>query len=362
MDFPINSSLIGSLTGSLNSSLVLALAVALWLVWVGPYFLRRPAMSAAETTAQTATQTATQTAAQASTQTAAPSTARVAVTADRPAANTIRPPASPDKGSQGIIMNNISTTPSGGGAAQFQSQEQPDVRPVQPGPAFRIHTGRTALAASGLLGILAVVVGTLLAAFTSVSWLLPVAGLAVVAAVVAMLRSLALRDRRRRMEDAFRAAMGPEPRYTQNRAAAAPDEVEAPAAEAPETEPQPETVLFDRESAAVPDESPAAPARVTAEELRTEALKVAAAAVQPPAKPSTTPWQPVELPKPIYVDAPRAERPAPEPIVLPETPRSLTKTPLRPASTPAPASAQAQQARPETGKINLDDVLQRRRA
>ena len=87
-----------------------------------------------------------------------------------------------------------------------------------------------------------------------------------------------------------------------------------------------------------------------------------AAAVQPPVRPSTTPWQPVELPKPVYVDAPKAERPAPEPIVLPETPRSLTKTPLRPAA-PAPAApAQAQQARPETGKINLDDVLQRRRA
>ncbi|MCC3290343.1 MULTISPECIES: hypothetical protein [unclassified Arthrobacter] len=356
MDFPLNSSLIASLNGSLNSSLVLALAVALWLVWVGPYFFRRPATSAAEAIAQTATQTAAQT--------AAPSTAPAAVAADRPAANTIRPPASPDKGSQGIIMNNISTTPSGGGATQFQSHDQPALRPAQQAPAFRIRTGRTVLAASGLLGVLAVVVGTLLAAFTAVSWLVPAAGLAAVAAVVAMLRTIALRDRRRRMEDAFRAAMGPEPRRTQNRAAAEPNELPAPAVQAPETEPQPETVLFDRESAAVPDESPAAaagaPARVTAEELRTEALKVAAAAVQPPARPSTTPWQPVELPKPIYVDAPKAERPAPEPIVLPETPRSLTKTPLRPTTAPAPA--QAEQARPETGKINLDDVLQRRRA
>ncbi|MCQ1945529.1 hypothetical protein [Arthrobacter sp. zg-Y1116] len=339
MDFPLNSSLLGSLLGSLNSSLVLALAVALWLVWVGPYFFRRPAASGAEALARPATQTAAQT------------------------ANTIRPPASPDKGSQGIIMNNISTTPSGGGATQFQSHDQPALRPAQQAPAFRIRTGRTVLAATGLLGVLAVVVGTLLAAFTSVSWLVPAAGLAAVAAVVAMLRTIALRDRRRRMEDAFRAAMGPEPRRTQNRAAVEPDEVPAPAVQAPETEPQPETVLFDRESAAVPGESPAAagvPARVTAEELRTEALKVAAAAVQPPARPSTTPWQPVELPKPIYVDAPKAERPAPEPIVLPETPRSLTKTPLRPAT--APASVQAEQARPETGKINLDDVLQRRRA
>ena len=266
-------------------------------------------------------------------------------------------------------MNNISTTPSGGGATQFQSQEQPAVHPVQPGAGFHIRTGRTVLVATGLLAILAVVVGTVLAAFTPVSWLVPAVGLAAVAAVVAALRSLALRDRRRRVENAFRAAMGPEPRYEQKRTAVVPDQEQAAPDKAADTEPQPETVLFDRESPAVPEQSVAsagaAPARVATDEPRTEVLEVAAA-VQPPVRPSTTPWQPVELPKPVYVDAPKAERPAPDPIVLPETPRSLTKTPLRPAApapAPAPAaSAQAQQARPETGKINLDDVLQRRRA
>ncbi|MCC9203731.1 hypothetical protein [Arthrobacter sp. zg-Y769] len=258
-------------------------------------------------------------------------------------------------------MNNISNTPSGGGSMQVHSQGQPAVRPVQPAPAFHIRTGRTALAATGVLAILAVVVGTVLAAFTSVSWLLPAAGLAAIAAVVAMLRSLAVRDRRLRVEKAFRAAMGPEPRYVSDRTAAALPE-EAPAPEAPDAEPQPETVLFDRESAAVPDQSVAVagavPARAPVDELRTEALNVAAAAVQPPPRPSTTPWQPVELPKPVYVDAPKAERPAPEPIAL-EAPRSVANTPLRPAAAPA---VPAQQERPETGKINLDDVLQRRRA
>ncbi|MCC9144962.1 MULTISPECIES: hypothetical protein [unclassified Arthrobacter] len=313
----------------MNSSLVLALAVALWLVWVGPYFLSRPPVFSA-------------------------SAARV-----RPAAKSIHPPASPDKGSQGIIMNNISNTPSGGGSTQFSTQGQQPAPQAQPAPVFRIRMGRTVLAAAGLLAVLTVVGGTLLAALTSVSWLLPAAGLAGLAAVVAALRSLALRDRRRKVENAFRAAMGPEPRQRRT-AAELPTEAQAPAVPA---EPQPETVLFDRESTSAPSgtavEAKAAP-RFTAEELRAEALKVAAAVHMPP-RPSTTPWQPVELPKPVYVDAPKAERPAPEPIVLPETPRSLSKTPLRPATPPA-LPAQADQARPETGKINLDDVLQRRRA
>ncbi|UWX96438.1 hypothetical protein N2K95_12305 [Arthrobacter zhaoxinii] len=255
-------------------------------------------------------------------------------------------------------MNNISTTPSGGGSLHVYGQQA--ARPAEPAQAFRIRTGRTVLAAAGLAAVLTVVIGTLLAAFTAVSWLLPVVGLGALAAVVAMLRSLALRDRRRRVDNAFRAAMGADPRELQNLSAA---ELEIPEAD---TEPQRETVLFDRESAPVPEETVAGggalPARTTAEEPRTEALQSVAAAVQPPARPSTTPWQPVELPKPVYVDAPKAERPAPEPIVLPETPRSLAKTPLRPSSAPAAPAAPAHQARPETGKINLDDVLQRRRA
>ncbi|MCC3277856.1 hypothetical protein LJ754_01595 [Arthrobacter sp. zg-Y40] len=342
MDFPLNS--------SLNSSLALALAVALWLFWVGPYFFRRPAAES------------------------------LAAGFSAAAVTTVRPPASPGTGFQGNIMNTSSHTPSGGG---FPHGREPGTtaRPTSAAP-LRIRTGRTVLAAVGFIALLAIPLGAVLAAVTSVSWLLPVAGLAVTAVVVSALRSLALRDRRRRMENAFRAAMGPLP---QNRAAVQDSSADGAAvgtaARAVPAEPQKETVLFDRESAASPHTgastetgvstemdtapgaeaapaaaAPTAPAPFTAEELRAEALKVAAAAQ--PVKPGTSPWQPVEVPKPIYVDAPKAERRAPEPIALPEPPRPLTKTPLRPGAVPAPAA----QERPEIGKINLDDVLQRRRA
>ncbi|WP_146361206.1 hypothetical protein [Arthrobacter yangruifuii] len=313
MDFPLNS--------SLNSSLVLALAVALWLVWVGPFFLRRPTASAAPTTAAT----------------------------------TIRPPVSPDKGSQGIIMNNIGTTPSGGGSLHVHGQ--PAARPAQP---FRIRTDRTVLAAAGLAGVLTVVVGTLLAAFTSVSWFVPAVGVAILAGAVAALRALTVRERRRRVDHAFRAAMGPDFRDVEEPSVLQLPE-ETPAAETEDAEPQPETVLFDLESAPAPDEAVAAagavPARPTPGPPPT-ARKSAPAAAHVPLRPGTTPWQPVELPKPVYVDSPKAERPAPEPIILPETPRSVAKTPLRPSTAPA----SVQRPRPESGKINLDDVLQRRRA
>ena len=322
MDFPLNS--------SLNSSLVLALAVALWLLWVGPYFFRRPAP-------------------------AVPAATTYNDAVSNPPANASRPPASPDKGSQGNTMNTISHTPSGGGSTQSHSYGEHSAGAPAPRP-FRIRTGRMALAATGLVALLAVVAGGVLAAFTSVSWLVPATGVVLTAAVVAALRSLAVRDRRRRVDHAFRAAMGPEPAPRSARPA---DTTEPAPAAVPE--PVRETVLFDLQAVPAPDSevqaaAPVVSPRLSAGELRAEALKVAAAT---PARPSTTPWEPVAVPKPVYVDAPKAERPAPEPIVLPEPPRPLTKTPIRP--TAAPAASTAADAS-DAGKINLDDVLQRRRA
>lgn len=255
-------------------------------------------------------------------------------------------------------MYNTSNTPSGGGSTQSYAGA-PDGG--MPAAAFRIRKGRLTLALAGLLALMTVLVGGVLAAATSVSWLVPAAGLATAAASVAGLRSLALRDRRRRVQTAFREAMGPDVQHRTGAAFPADDLLQEPQESIPaEPDPLRETVLFDLQAAPAPDTAEEAAHGVfTAPRAADEAAAAEPEVPKLPPTTGTTPWEPVEVPKPVYVDAPKAARPAPEPIVLPEPPRPMTKTPLRPGAVPALPSAQE---RPETGKINLDDVLQRRRA
>jgi glyoxylate carboligase len=105
-------------------------------------------------------------------------------------------------------------------------------------------------------------------------------------------------------------------------------------------------------------------------ELREAAFAVAvaagdtSAAAAPMAKPADTTWEPVDVPKPVYVEAAKAERPAPQPLDLPEAPKAAGKPSLKqgtpaaiPAAPPAKPLTKAQSA-----LSNLDDVLQRRRA
>jgi hypothetical protein len=142
------------------------------------------------------------------------------------------------------------------------------------------------------------------------------------------------------------------------------------AAPASEPEKPRESALFDAQA-----EAPK-PKPLTAIELREAALAVALAAgdesaaapVQGPAAPPESSWEPVEVPKPTYVEAPKAERPAPEPLALPEAPKSVGKPSLKqgPAAAPPVASPNAAPAKPltkaQSALSNLDDVLQRRRA
>ena len=80
-------------------------------------------------------------------------------------------------------------------------------------------------------------------------------------------------------------------------------------------------------------------------------------------------WEPVEVPKPTYVEAPKAERPAPEPLDLPEAPKPVGKPILKLPPPPPPPPRIPHSTRlwhPLQGiqctLSNLDDVLQRRRA
>ncbi len=221
--------------------------------------------------------------------------------------------------------------------------------------ALRIRYRRTGIALVGVVALLTAFVSTVLLLFGIGNALLPVAGLAVTAASVFLLRFLAVRDRKAKVNAAFRSAMTAPSR----RPVAPPSDVVARPAAA-----QRESQLFDAEA-----DKPR-PKPLTAVELREAALAVAVAAGDASAAgaasaaPVDATWEPVDVPKPVYVEAAKAERPAPQPLDLPEAPKAVGKPSLKqgaPAAAPD-ASAGKPLTKAQSALSNLDDVLQRRRA
>jgi hypothetical protein len=224
--------------------------------------------------------------------------------------------------------------------------------PAGPTGQFRIRYGRTALALVGLVSLLTAFVSAVLLAFGLGAPALPLACAALTVGSVALLRWLAVRDRKAKVNAAFRSAMS----------APAPQPATAHVPPKPEAAPvRAESPLFDAEA----DKPKIKP--LTAVELREAALAVAVAAGDSSAlqaAPGST-WDPVEVPKPVYVEAAKAERPAPEPLELPEAPKATGKPSLKQGATAVPATAapDAQQlSKAQSALSNLDDVLQRRRA
>jgi hypothetical protein len=321
----------------LSSSVILVAAVALWIVWVAPYVLRNGRhqfQAAGDLTLESVD----------------------AETANQQAGTIVYMAAQQEK-----RMDTRKSSEPATGRTPAPSGSGPAAKGTS---AFRIRYGRTAIAFVGLLSLLTAIVAGVLRLFgLGNPWVPAVAFLTGVAAVV-VLRRLAVRDRRRKVSAAFRAAMGSpvsrEP-AVERRAEAEP---------APESVKPRESALFDAEA-----EAPK-PKPLTAVELREAALAVALAAgdesaaapVQAPAASPETSWDPVEVPKPTYVEAAKAERPAPEPLALPEAPKSVGKPSLKqgPAAAPPAASPNAAPAKPltkaQSALSNLDDVLQRRRA
>ncbi|MBG6085487.1 hypothetical protein [Zhihengliuella flava] len=218
---------------------------------------------------------------------------------------------------------------------------------------LRIRYPRLALAVAGLVGLLTLVVTGVLAPFGVVSGLWPlIAALAFVGSVVA-LRALAIGDRRRRVIERINRT------YAEAVAATAVREQAHHGS----------SEVFDAQPGSGESER-----ALSVEELRAEARRVAAA--QAATKPvssthaldTSRQWQPVAVPKPTYVDAAKAERPQPEPLPVPQSKKpERVKSILAdtrsgeshsalsaPSAEPAPARESAQ-------RINLDDVLQRRR-
>ncbi|AUZ87637.1 hypothetical protein CVO76_08340 [Arthrobacter agilis] len=321
---------------SLDSSLVLAAVVGVWLLWVAPIVLRRTRPATAGSTPQ-----------------------MPRARTDVPVENMMTSNAPHDDAAAtgDDALPPARTTPDADGAPA--RSVAPRTMTVTP------YRGRMAVAAVGLVALVATLVTFALALFGAVSLLLPLACIAVVALAVAALRLLAVRGRQARVNRAFAHAMAPVREMAPERSAVV---LPAPAA------PRRPTTLFDaQETAARP---------LSAMELRTAALAVAHGssvvdvraaassttvdAALPPA--GTTAWAPVEVPRPTYVDAAKAERQAPAPLDLPEAPKPSTKTPIKASEAAARVAEAAEDAEaaavsaPMTGRINLDDVLQRRRA
>jgi hypothetical protein len=299
---------------------ILVVAVVLWIVWVAPYVLRNrrhQAQAAGDFLAELP-----------------------AIESSEPRAGTVLNITAQQEKAMEIRKSPETATETSGSATT--------------GGAFRIRYGRTAIALAGVLSLLTAFVSGVLLPFGIGSALLPVAGLAATAAAVAVLRSLAVRDRKAKVNAAFRSAMSAPVR---RQGSVATDTAARPAA-------RPESRLFDAEA----HQPKPKPKPLTAMELREAALAVAVAAGDASAavslKPADTTWEPVDVPKPVYVEAAKAERPAPQPLDLPEAPKAVGKPSLKqgvPAATPA-APAAKPLTKSQSALSNLDDVLQRRRA
>ena len=309
MDFP------------LSSSVILVVAVALWIVWVAPYVLRnrrQRLLPVGEI----------------------PGDALTDRTQGRAAGLALNVAAHQEK-------------------AMEPRKSAGTAKDAAPAPAgqLRIRYGRTALALVGLLSLVTAAVSGALLIFGLATPLLPVACLAVAFLAVAILRRLAVRDRRRRVNSAFRSAMSA-PAGRAGSAGVPPK----PAADRAAPALLPDRPLFDAEA------GPHHVKPLTAVELREAAMAVALAAgdTGAPARPATAsgaPWDPVEVPKPVYVEAAKAERPEPEPLALPEAPKAVGRPSLKQGAAPSAGAVEARQlTKAQSALSNLDDVLQRRRA
>lgn len=328
----------------LSSSVILVVAVALWMVWVAPYLLRsrrRQSQAASELMVKSV----------------------VVETVDPQAGTVMNLTAQQEKpmdSRKSVESVRGTTSPDAAATAK------PEVRTSAGRDTFRIRYGRCAIAMVGVVSLLTALLSVVLLAFgIGASWLPVFSSLVGVAALV-LLRRLAVRDRRAKVNVAFRAAMSApthrsEPIYrSSSRLHANVTPASKESAERAEIPP------FDAE-AGQPATNP-----LTARELRAAALAVAVASgdnsVRAPKLPVAGPdnkWEPVKVPKPTYVGAAKAERPAPEPLDLPVAPKPVGKPSLKQETSSVPA-AETDQSRPlaksQSALSDLNDVLQRRRA
>ncbi|GAA5228640.1 hypothetical protein [Paeniglutamicibacter antarcticus] len=234
---------------------------------------------------------------------------------------------------------------------------------------LRIFYDRLAVALLGCLSVLTLLIGAVLALAGVVSGAVPLIALLLALASFSALRGLAVRDRRKKLLARMHA--------TRTRAM---ETLRTPVAEPAKRTAE----VFD----AQPNSNKRAPA-LTVHQLRAEALRIAekGAAVTRPEG-----WELTEVPLPQYVVANAAKRQAPEPMQAAAEMKASTSASLRSqeaaarmasatgpaiesiAATPAATAEEkpavkvpaAENAKPGAEavaeRINLDDVMQRRRA
>lgn len=225
-----------------------------------------------------------------------------------------------------------------------------------PATGSGLRRGRVGVALGALACLALGLIGLVLAPFTALTWPLPAFLLILGLGALAGLRWLALTERTRtagrtrpvrEVEDlptgtssdagascpSARTAAEPFDLQSGEARGAAPAEATREAASGPTPS-----------SAAA---SSAADARAQREMLREQARRVAAGHGE--FVPCDATWEPVAVPRPTYMDAPEAQRPAPAPLSQPAAPRSTTRS-------LAEAEAKGR------GALDLDDVLTRRRA
>jgi hypothetical protein len=318
---------------------ILVIAVALWIVWVAPYVLRngrQQLQAAGEAVLEP-----------------------VDVEITDPQAGTVLKMAV----QQEKTMDTVPGTESARGVAPRDPEREPAVPPKQ----FRVRYGRCAIALIGLMSLLAAATSGVFRLFGIGPVWLPFTALATAVVTVALLRRLAVRDRRAKVQAAFRSAMSAPGPTAQGRDRAYGDPSDGRKNET-KNRSDDDIPLFDAE-ASRPQVKP-----LTALELRQAALAEAVASgdhsVRRPFMSADVPgglgasWEPVEVPKPTYVEAAKAERAAPEPLELPEAPKAAGKPSLKQGTSAAPPAPPAKQpvTKPQSALSNLDDVLQRRRA
>ncbi|WP_146755337.1 hypothetical protein [Arthrobacter sp. AQ5-05] len=171
---------------------------------------------------------------------------------------------------------------------------------------LRIFYDRLAVALLGCIAVPTLLIGGVLALVSVVSGWVPLIALLVGLASFSTLRGLAVRDRRKKLLARLDA--------TRTRA--------MDAGRTPAAEPVKKTAeVFDAQP-----NSNRRPPRLTVQELRAEALRIAhkGAAVQRPEG-----WEPTEVPLPQYVVANTAKRQAPAPLEAAEAPKASSNATLR---------------------------------
>lgn len=228
-------------------------------------------------------------------------------------------------------------------SGEASSVETPDLESSE----GRVLWGRVAILGLGALSLLGSLVTLALVPFTAISWVLPLLLFLVTLASLGSLRFLAIRDRNRRrarLEAQLEA-------QKQKRQAKAPAREAVPA---PALELKPAPVLTEAARRQLPvnhavkslrkARTSHQPGRNLAGQLsEAPAPVVAPAPVQAPALADRT-WKPVEVPRPVYLEAQTSHRPLPEPVQAEQAPVAQSETLAQAAS------------------LNLDDVLKRRRA